>query len=75
MIGADTNIGTDNVQGVEEIAGDLEVEIEAGQEETETDQEEIEVDQEIEIEVDQGIEIEVGDIEDIEDIEEIIIKY
>lgn len=71
MIGADTNIGTD-VQGVgEEIAGDLEVEIEA-------DQEEIEIDQEIEIEVDQEIEIEVGDIGVIEDIEieeEIIIKY
>ena len=75
MIGADTNIGMDDVQGVGvEIAGDLEVEIEVNQEEIE-----IEVDQEVKIE---GIRIEVGKIgEDIEikeeiiEIEKIIVKY
>ena len=53
MIGADTNIRMDDVQGVGvEIAGDLEVEIEVDQEEIG-----IEVDQEVGIE---GIGIEVA---------------
>ena len=66
MIGADTNIRMDNVQGVGvEIAGDLEVEIKVNQEEIE-----IEIDQEVGIE---GIRIEVEEIgEDIEIEKEII---
>ena len=75
MIGADTNIGMDDVQGVGvEIAGDLEVEIKVNQEEIG-----IEVDQEVGIE---GVGIEIGEIgedikieEEIIEIEEIIVKY